>query len=217
MVTNGTFLLKQVPGLVEAGLDAIDISLDAGQETHDRLRGRRGTFQAAIQGIRALAAERSARGLHKPLISVSAVLLPEAVEELPSLIREVRVEGIDGFFLGRLQYTTEEQGKSHEMNFQKLFQITPQSWKGFAHPLQPGSSQKVRAIVEELRADPANKDFIKWGNPFWSSQDFFNYYENPATAAPLGRACHFPWDSVSITPNGDVCPCPDYRILLWEM
>lgn len=210
VITNGTFLAEHARALVDAGLDSIGISLDAGEETHDRMRGARGTFQAALQGIRILREERKARGSQYPKIVVGAVLLPEAAGELPELIRQVRAEGVDHFTLGRLQFTTEQQGKSHDEAFQKLFQITPVSWKGFLRHPQPGTQEKMRAVVEELRADPANKDFIKWDEALWSPQDFFNYYVNPASAIPAGRACRFPWDSICICPNGDVTPCPDY-------
>jgi radical SAM protein with 4Fe4S-binding SPASM domain len=112
--------------------------------------------------------------------------------------------------LNRLQYTTEKQGKSHEAAFQKLFQITPASWKGLANPPQAGSPEKVRAIVEELRAESANRDFISWAEHSWRPQDFYDYYGDSMVASPARRACRFPWDSVNLCPNGDVCPCPDF-------
>src|ERR1017187_11013083 len=52
LVTNGTFLPKYAHSLAESGIDALEVSLDAQEKTHDRLRGASGTFRAAIQGIR---------------------------------------------------------------------------------------------------------------------------------------------------------------------
>jgi len=210
LVTNATFLARQARGLVETGVDVVGVSLDAGEETHDLLRGKRGTFQAAMEGIRAVKAEREARRSRRPVICVGVVLLAEAVEQLPDLIRQVKAEGVDRVFVGRLQFTTERQGTSHESAFQKLFQIEAPSWKGFLRQPQPGGAEKIMAVVEKLRADPANRGFVQWETPSWSAQDFFDYYTNPTSATPADRACRFPWDAVSIGPNGDVCPCPDY-------
>ncbi len=210
LVTNGTHLARHVCALVEAGADNIVVSLDAEEATHDRLRGAPGTFQAALEGIRAVIAERSRRGVRTPCVGVTAILIPEAVQALPALIRRVRAEGVDRVYVGRLQYTTEQQGKSHEATFQKLFQTTAPSWQGFRRQPEPSSSEKVRTIVAELRADPASKDFLIWDEPFWSPQDYVHYYGNPALAVPADRACRFPWDAAGICPNGDLSPCPDF-------
>ena len=95
LVTNGTHLARYARPLVESGTDIIEVSLDGGETTHDALRGARGTFRAALEGIRALKAERSARSSRLPEICVNATLVPAAVGELPALIRQLRGEGVD--------------------------------------------------------------------------------------------------------------------------
>lgn len=210
LVTNGTFLSKHALSLVEADIDEIDVSLDALEETHDRLRGAPGTFRAALEGIRIVRTARSARGSRTPRIVVNTTLLPSAVGELPALVRQLRSEGVNFMSLGILQYATAKQGEAHEQVFQKLFQITPGSWKGFERRPEPGGEEKVRAVVEELLSDRGNKDFVGGRSRFWGPQDFFHYYLDPATCAPPDRACRYPWDAINICPNGDVVPCPDF-------
>jgi len=210
LVTNGTYLPKHARSLVEADVDEIDVSLDAMEETHDRLRGAPGTFQAALEGIRIARAARSARASRTPRIVANTTLFPAAVDELPALIRQLRSEGVDFVSLGILQYATEQQGEAHEKVFQRLFQIAPVSWKGFERRPEPGRAEKVRATVKELLSDGANKNFVRWGSRSWGPQDFFHYYLDPTTCAPPDRACRYPWDAVNICPNGDVTPCPDF-------
>jgi radical SAM protein with 4Fe4S-binding SPASM domain len=210
LITNGTYLPKYARELVESGIDAVDVSLDAAEQTHDRLRGVKGTFRAALEGIRLLTSEREARGLKAPRVHISTVLLPETVGELPELIREVRDAGAASIILCRLQYTTAEQGKAHEAVFQELFQVTPTSWKGFAMQAEPDGAEKVRVAVEAILANPDYRGFVSWWEGNWSPTTLAQYYRDPTTAAPANRACGFPWDAVSICPSGDVSPCPDY-------
>lgn len=210
LVTNGTFLPRYAHSLAESGIDAVDVSLDAQEETHDALRGAPGTFQAAMEGIRLLRAERATRQSDVPRIVISTILLPGAIAELPGLVKEVREAGADCIVLCRLQYTTPAQGKAHEQVFQELFQITPSSWRGFTTRVDPNTAGKIKEVVEALRADSSYRDFVSWWEPTWSPQDLFAYYLDPTTAVPPSRACGFPWDVVCICPNGDVTPCPDF-------
>jgi radical SAM protein with 4Fe4S-binding SPASM domain len=207
LVTNGTSLAEIAKDLVEAGTDAIYVSIDAEEKTHDALRGA-GTFGAAVDGIRKVRAERLSRRLPRPVIIVSTIMIPAAVGELPALIRHMRAEGVDSLEISRLQYATQQQGDAHDGLLQKLVQFTPGSWKGVVRQPEPDAPQKVKAIVEELRADPANKNFVDWDEHSWSPQDLFKYYADPNVAVPTGRACGFPWRGVNICPNGDVSPCP---------
>ena len=210
LTTNGSLLANSARALVEAGVDHIDVSLSAGEHTTDQLRGQNGTFQAAIDGIRVLREERGVRASGRPAIFVSAILLPAAAAEFRDLVQQLKTLGVDRVWVAKQQYTSEQQGGHHERVFQQLFQITPTSWKGFVGRPEIGSAEKIRALVEELRADPSNDGFLQWETPSWGPTDFLSYYENPTFTTPGDRTCRFPWNSASILPNGDVSPCPDF-------
>lgn len=61
MVTNGWSMTeKRLSGLASAGLGALTVSLDGERETHDRLRGRKGSFERACRTLR-MAAESTVR------------------------------------------------------------------------------------------------------------------------------------------------------------
>jgi radical SAM protein with 4Fe4S-binding SPASM domain len=174
------------------------------------MRGREGTFRSCIAGIQALCAERKRQASSNLAIFASTTLLPRAVSELPNLLRQLKDHGVDHVFVAKLQHISKEQGEKHEQVFRELFQITPVSWKGFPRLQEAGSSERVKTVVEELRNHPEFVGFVRWETPAWNSMDFARYYQNPASAAPNNRACRFPWDAVSLHPNGDVSPCPDF-------
>lgn len=52
MFTNGWYLAEKAKGLKSAGLDGVYVSLDsAHKEDHDRIRGKKGMFEKALEGI----------------------------------------------------------------------------------------------------------------------------------------------------------------------
>ncbi len=211
LITNGTTLAKKALDLIAAGVDVVHVSIDATEETHDRFRGAKGTYTAAMEGIRQLQTVRSARRRRKPKIGVGCTVIPAAVDELGDLVRAVRLGGADYITINKVSYTTERLGQAHDRVFQNLFQIQPKSWKGFVRPEGIDGAPRVKAALEQLRADPSNKDFVMFENErTWQPEDWFQYYTDPRHVAPRERSCGFPWDSVCIYPNGDASPCPDF-------
>ncbi|MBU6999383.1 MAG: radical SAM protein [Theionarchaea archaeon] len=82
LLTNGTLIDQKVAHkLKEAGIHSVQVSLDgANPETHDAIRGMKGGFKKAIQGIKAL----------KEVdvdVSISSVLTRENFHELNALYR----------------------------------------------------------------------------------------------------------------------------------
>jgi radical SAM protein with 4Fe4S-binding SPASM domain len=210
MITNGTFLAKNAAGLVQAGLEAVEVSLDGTEEAHDRYRGK-GSYQAAIDGIRAVRAERDRLGIRPPLICANYTMMPDNAEELPALARQVKEAGGDGTLVGRFSYVPREMGQAHERSLQTLFQIRAPSWEGFSHELL-GDPKSVKLLVEEMKNSSEFKGFVALDEPgsYWTPDDYYRYYRDPSYVLPSDRSCHFPWDGAGVCPNGDVVACPDF-------
>ena len=76
-----------VAELVEAGLDKIEVALDAPTaELHDRIKGRKGLFEHAVRAVKA------AHDNGKLYVEVNTVILRDNVYELPELHRFVADE-----------------------------------------------------------------------------------------------------------------------------
>ncbi len=96
--TNGTRISERNIGeLVEARYDYVGISLDGLRETHDRFRRREGAFDAALGGIRLC---RDA-GLK---VGIRFTLTRDNAAELPALLKLMRSEQVDKFYLSHLNY-----------------------------------------------------------------------------------------------------------------
>lgn len=81
MTSNGTLITKDVAHrLAECGMKTISVSIDGLPETHDRLRGLPGAFEAAMRGIENLIAEDS---FHH--VQVTTVVNHETMGQLDAL------------------------------------------------------------------------------------------------------------------------------------
>lgn len=97
--TNGTLIDRTMAkGIKEAGFSYVGVSLDGLEETHDRFRGRRGAFQAALSGIRVCQQEGIKVGLR---FTISRYNL----DEVPGIFALIEEEGIPRTCFYHLVYT----------------------------------------------------------------------------------------------------------------
>jgi radical SAM protein with 4Fe4S-binding SPASM domain len=80
--------------LVNAGLDAVWISLDGIEGIHDGIRGKDGTFKRVHRAIEQLRAARGEGG--RPKISINCVITKGNVENFERIIPYAKDMGIDG-------------------------------------------------------------------------------------------------------------------------
>jgi len=211
MVTNGTFLAKQAAGLVRSGLKELAVSLDGTEASNDQYRGK-GSYQAAIEGIRAIRLERDRLGKSLPKIVTAYTLLPDNAKELPALVPRVKEAGADCIYVSRLNFLTRDMGQAHEHALRTLFQIEALSWQAFYRTEELGDPRNVKALIEEVKSSPELAGFTILEEPgsHWTSDDWCRYYRDPAYVLPSNRSCRFPWDAMCVCPNGDVVTCPDF-------
>ena len=94
LVDNGISIRPYRDRIVEAGLDWIDISLDGVREDHDRQRGRAGSFDDALEGLKRIVCERWA-----PRVSVLSCLTALNAGSLPEMIAQLHCLGVRNFFV----------------------------------------------------------------------------------------------------------------------
>lgn len=96
--SNGTLIdremAKRIAGI---GYDYVGVSLDGIGATHDRFRGKAGSFDDALAGLRVLGESGVKTGLRFTMTS-------ENYRELPALVELAEKEGIDKFYLSHLVY-----------------------------------------------------------------------------------------------------------------
>lgn len=96
--SNGTLIDRAMAKRIAAiGYDYVGVSLDGIGATHDRFRGKDGSFDEALAGLRILGESGVKTGLRFTMTS-------ENYRELPAMVELAEKEGIDKFYLSHLVY-----------------------------------------------------------------------------------------------------------------
>jgi len=97
--TNGTLISRETAGkLKDIGFAEVGISLDGSEANNDHFRGKKGAYQAALNGIR----NSLEFGLR---VSLRLTITRFNVDEIPSIMQLVEDEGIDRVCFYHLAYS----------------------------------------------------------------------------------------------------------------
>ena len=150
---------KVAQSLLDNHLFAINISLDGSTaKTHDRLRGRVGTFNRAVKAIKHLQELPSSQ---KPRIYINTVMMKDNIKELESLVKFATKHNTDGITFQCLLPNLAAKGKqvAHQKN-----------------PLWPETDKIVRVLKKLIKLSRKKKIVLS------SPEDLelaIRYYENP--------------------------------------
>ncbi len=96
--TNGTLIDEFTAQLIkEAGFSYVGVSIDGNEATHDDFRGEKGSFAAAVAGIRAAKAAGNRTGVRFTLNSLNK-------QDLPFVMELIEQEKVDRFCMYHLVY-----------------------------------------------------------------------------------------------------------------
>jgi len=102
VTTNGFLLPKLAPKLLEHGLDRLQVSIDGPESVHDRIRGVKGGFRRAMDGIEFVMNNRRE---NKPYVSVNSVVCDLNYDSLSETAEQVVCDEIT---FSHLNFVTDE-------------------------------------------------------------------------------------------------------------
>lgn len=198
--------------IVRSKIDSISISIDgAKSELHDEIRGFKGAFDHAVEGIRLIKKQQKEYNTDLPEIFIHCTVssrnfmnLPELVDLAKSLdIRRIRFNYLSVVDRDTVEMTNRMIGEK-VIGFHTFVDISP------TFLLQRGQIEQLEFVIEGIKEragsevkcdlDPAllngDKDLLQKGK------------------FPVLK-CNAPWRSAIITPIGDVVPCAmftDYKM-----
>ncbi|MEQ8212660.1 MAG: radical SAM protein, partial [Smithellaceae bacterium] len=134
--TNGTLITNEVAAkLKEIGLSYVGVSLDGLEKTHDRFRGKKGAFAAALEGIR-----NCRRAGVK--VGIRFTVNKHNLHDVPAMFDLLRKEGIERMCFYHLVYTgrgakLRAEDLTHEETRRLLDLIAAETRKMFDDGLSP--------------------------------------------------------------------------------
>jgi len=211
ITTNGTLLSGYARRLVDLclspfGID-VTVSLDDLGEAHDRIRGVTGTFNRAIEGIRAIVNAREEKKQLFPLINITCTISSYNFERLEPFVdwfmeQKIPVESIT---FNHLWFKDAAHVTQHKQFFGGQASVAEVNTGGVDR-----SAIDMAAVYRQLqhiKKKCAGTSLRIHQEPDLPLQDLLLYYKEPCRFVSYDR-CSAAWRNISITPKGNIILSP---------
>ncbi|MFA6384007.1 MAG: radical SAM protein [Candidatus Omnitrophota bacterium] len=202
MITNGSLLKAFAEGIVEAGLDELNLSLDGGQQLHDRIRGMDGLFVKIMDGIERVNHFKAVKGVRRPFINLQCTITKYNYRDLGQLTDVARSMKADSLTFHNLIFLSKDV-LSRQSAIDAKLGCSSKDWEGFV--FDPGiDPEELYEQIQGIKAGTYdfNVDFY----PNFSREESGRYYRD-MDYKPKGCHCLSPWIAAYIFPDGGVRPC----------
>jgi radical SAM protein with 4Fe4S-binding SPASM domain len=203
--TNAMLLDREtVQQLVSAGLGTIYFSLDGIEELHDHIRGVHQGYTMMQEAIWNVYHARSTWGHKKPRIGIITTVSRTNVEEIANIIST-----LENFPLDFVELQIAGEVVQSDILSSVIENITPTPL--FTSTFEKSNlllEEQVSILTETINNLHRNKDKFKF--------ELHLYHIEPYTAETFCQGifppypCHCCTTVVTLTPSGDVVPCPNY-------
>jgi len=199
VTSNGVLLERHAEAFVKHGLDKITLSIDGPPDVHDTIRGVPGTYDRAMEGIRAVHALKEKLGTDKPRILVNTTICDLNAQHLERFFDGLPWHKIVRVGLMPMVFLTEKQAEEHNREFGDRYPATPTCLSGGVD-LGAIDTDQVYEAVQRLRRRYGARLHLYYRNDPVYLRKFFGEPE----VFLGGRSCLFPWFAAQISAQGDL-------------
>jgi radical SAM protein with 4Fe4S-binding SPASM domain len=202
MITNGSLLLTYAEGLVEAGLDELNLSLDGGQQLHDRIRGMDGLFGKIMDGVERVNYFKTVKGATRPLINLQCTITKYNYRELDQLLDVARAMKANSLTFHNLIFL-DKNVLARQAPVDAALGCSSKDWEGFVFDpgIDPDALYETMQRIKS-RAPGFSVDFY----PNFGREELRRYYRD-LDYRPRGCNCVSPWIAAYVFPDGELRPC----------
>ncbi len=162
--SNGTLITTENIGkIAEIGYDYLGVSLDGIGETNDSFRGKKGAYDAALNGIR-LAREQGIK------VGMRFTATMDNIHQLDEMLELMDRENVDKFYLSHLSYAG--RGNKNRQD-------------DAAHATTRSMMDRLFEVAYQDAVNGGNKEFVTGNNDadgvyllFWVKQNFPERYDD---------------------------------------
>jgi MoaA/NifB/PqqE/SkfB family radical SAM enzyme len=211
ITTNGTLLSHYADQLVALCKkpDSIDItiSLDGIGEIHDTIRGVKGTFDKAIDGLKKINERKRAYDQEWPAITITYTISNYNYRHMREFVQWFHEQdrGIERITFSHLWFKDKAIVNEHNKRYGDLFFVKQENLNGLNI-----SEIDMDFIHNELKAIQkayAQATFSILKHPRLTPEEAKKYYSKTTEIVFYDR-CLAPWRNVAITPKGEVIITP---------
>lgn len=211
ITTNGTHLYKHADALVDLckkpDTITITLSLDGIGEVHDTIRGVKGTFDKAIDGLKKLNTEKKKFGRGWPVVNITYTVSNYNFRNMRSFVQWFHAHdmAIGCITFSHLWFKDKAIVHKHNERYGGSFAVQQENLNGLNI-----SDIDMDFVHRELRAIQkvyAKSAFSIVEHPRLTFEEAKKYYAK-ATDSVFYNKCLAPWRNVAITPKGEVIVSP---------
>ncbi len=211
ITTNGTLLQRYADQLVALCTkpDAlrITISLDGIGDVHDGIRGVKGTFDRAIEGLQALNARKEQENQAGPDVTINYTISNYNQTHIREFIdwfhhHDHHVRGIN---FSHLWFKDASIAETHNKRFADHFPVQEENTG--AVDLDTIDIKQVREQLAASRNGGLRLPFYIAESPPLTEMEAGIYYQRP-TEVVFYDKCLAPWRNIAINPHGEVIISP---------
>ena len=194
ITTNALNLPRFAQSLLDVELDEINISLDGLEETHNKIRGHKSSFQKAIKGIELLKNSNIK-------ISIYCVITEWNTEELSDFVEYFKNYPIHNIGFMHMNFTPDDLAETHNRLYANSYPATASNISDINV-----DQMDLSKLWEQINAIKSmNAPFPISISPDLSTKNLLHtYYHHPGVF--IGKRCRDIFSNMMIKSNGDVIP-----------
>ncbi len=213
LISNGSMLPRQAEGMVEAGLDELNLSVDGPPAMHDEVRRVPGLFNTIVQGIEKVREAQARTGKTRPIVNLTFAINHKSAHTIREMVPLARdVLKADSLNLHHLLFISPDIFEEERLRFADVFNGDIHGWRGFIS--EDYKKIDPDRVAEDIRwATEGDHGIAVTVYPNLPAEELPGYYRDPRfVSKAYAPRCLSPWMVSYIFPDGEVRPCLDFSI-----
>jgi MoaA/NifB/PqqE/SkfB family radical SAM enzyme len=208
IISNGSVLTDQHADLlINSQVTYFMISLDGLSTYHNRIRGKKNTFEKATIFLKRLAQRKREKKSNLPLICIKTVISEDNTDEIIPLLEYIEGE----LQVDNIQFELLVQNK-YQSSFSLFKDFNdPNFLKGnqYSYPkeIQTNICQLITQIFDYKKSSQMG---VQIAPDLGKLENYLTYIKNQSLFSK--RACFNPWSEVSLLYNGNFTTCISYAM-----
>ena len=218
ITTNGTLLHRYAKHLVDLcnkpGSLTITVSIDGIGEVNDSIRGVKGTFDRALEGLKAIDEHKKKSDKQWPEVSICYTISNFNDHHISDFVEWFchRDFSIKNITFSHLWFKDQTIVKTHNQQYGQLCAVKQANLTGL--DIGAINLDSVSRQLQGVRKKYTDLPFALVEQPQLTLEDSKKYYSQP-TEVVFYEKCLAPWRNVAINPRGEVIVSPlcfDYSL-----